>query len=604
MTDVENKNPSVESVHSETLTKIENEINELKDDNESTSDEIEHLDWLLTREFSDFLWKDNAKRLLDNINRKYPGHKDLPDWLQDLINFLEPIWNGKFNEEFNISDLKWISWLENWETTTSKFYNWIDKNGEKESESKIQETLNHINQIIEEYQDILSTENNIKTTLENVKKVLENPTKNNVIALQSSIYANLNTDEQKNFIKENWSYSNNTPNFDWKFGKSTLQWTNKGIEIIKNRLKDLDEAKKVMDTHEEINAQKQQEAKAEQQRIDIQKQREQSDVTTLVNKINTSISNEKTRIENLDIDTVFNNYPLKGSKKIDREINMLKHINNVQEQAKYIESQRNEARENLTTTEWLDWNNRAWKRSRKKRIREYENAMRERGLKYNELKHQEDLETPIEERISTQLNKIKDEYESQFKKLNNKVKNLKWAGESDFNNPTKQQINLISNKQQKNIQEHGDQITKCEQDMNKILSFLWSKYEAWKFVDDPNKTSDFEKFIGKYNVNNSENESTNESDTVNINNLLKDKSSSDFLETDNSWSFKLKNDVISEEWNIKYVTVWDHKFQLCESDTIDIKNNLVCIVSWWAIYFASYKDWKIDSNWTLLHSVS
>jgi hypothetical protein len=66
--------------------------------------------------------------------------------------------------------------------------------------------------------------------------------------------------------------------------------------------------------------------------------------------------------------------------------------------------------------------------------------------------------------------------------------------------------------------------------------------------------------------------------------------------------FKFNDWMLINEWDIKYIKIWDNKFQLCDKNTKNIASSLVCLVSGGALYFASYKDWKVSSDWALLHS--
>lgn len=592
------------------LAKIEQEISELKDGNDQTNEDIENLNWLLTREFAETLWQENAQNLLKQIGNKYSEWENFPDWLQKLIDFLEPIANP-FSAELKMDGLNDVKWVEEGQKPADTFVNSINKSKEEWKESPKDETLNQIKKMLsEDFEDILDTEEakDIKEALNKIQIVLENPTSDNVKALQKTIYENLKTEsDKKSFMRRNKnktsSYSEDDM-FDWLFGKSTLEWTNKYLNIMADHLKELQYAKTVMDEHEQINK----DAEAEQKRIqaiEAKRNEEATVVNNIVDAINANIVKEKEYIDSLDIESVFSDYPLKGSRKIDREINALKHIDDVQKQVESLKAEREDLNKQLNTSKELlnSAQTRSWKRFAEKQIRTYERQIHEINLKYNELKNQEDLKTPIEEKIRIQLNTIREEYEDQFIKLDWKVKRLKWVDLSDFwDGLSEDAKKAILAEQESRTSNHKTEIEKYNANMTKILSFLWSKYEWGKLVDDTSKTSDFEKFANKYNVDN------DEKDPVDVNKLntviewLKNKSISEFWKLDANWKFQFNEWMLINEWSIKYVKVWEEKFQLCDKNTKNITSSLVCLVSGGGLYFASYKDWKVSSDWALLHS--
>ena len=598
---------NVEQSKDERLLKIEQEISELKDGNEA-NDAIENINWLLTREFAETLWKENAQKLLNEIKDKYPEWEELPDWLQKLIDFLEPIANP-FATELKLDGLNGVKWVEEWKDPANTFFNSVDKPVEDWKDSPKDETLNQIKKMLsEEYKDILETDEakSIKDALNKIQIVLENPTLENVKILQRTIYENLTDENDKKLFErrnknKTSSYSKDDM-FDWLFGTSTLEWTKKCLDTMSNHLKDLKEANTVMDEHEQFNK----DAEEEQKRIEAKKEEEEKNVNGIVENINTNISKENEYVESLNIESVFADYPLKGLGRVDREINALKHIDDVQKQLESLKSERETLNKQLNTSKELlnSAQNRNWRRFAEKQIRTYERQIHEVNLKYNELKSQEDLNTPVEEKIRKQLNKIKDEYEKQFIKLDWKVKRLKWVDLSDFwNNLSEDAKKAILAEQENRVNNHKSEIDKYTNDMTKILSFLWSKYEWGKLVDDTNNTSAFEKFANKHNVVDDNKEDPVDVDKLNkVIEWLKDKKVSEFWSLDEDWKFHFNEWVLIDEWNVKYVKVWDEKFQLCDKDTKNINGNLVCIVSWWAIYFGIYNDWVLSKDWALLHS--
>ena len=71
------------------LNKVELEIAELND-NLIDNDDVD-LNWSISQGFADFIWKEKAQQWLQSIRNVYPDNSDLPEWLQDFIDFLESI---------------------------------------------------------------------------------------------------------------------------------------------------------------------------------------------------------------------------------------------------------------------------------------------------------------------------------------------------------------------------------------------------------------------------------------------------------------------------------------------------------------------------------
>ena len=600
-----NDNPDAESNKFEqSFNVVQKEIQELIDW-DVNNDEIKNIDGLLTSEFSSKITKEQASDLLAQIDdyiSKLWGNEPQKE-VADLKRFLLPIasWSLNVNWSEGLDNIQWN------DGKNSRFYNNVDKTDWENQFLNVSATKTKIDEIKNSIWDINDAELiKLKGILEKISAVLDHPSTENVRNLQKVIYSNLNEDQQKVFKRNNRD-KNNPKEFDWKFGKHTLTQTDELVWKIKNRVDEIKASKDIQNTHEQINTQREQEAEAERQRIDAQKQKEQNDVTTLVGDINTNVSKEKEYIDQLNVQTVFANYPLRGVWKIDRAITKLKHINDVQKQAEDLKNERDRLNSKLNTSKELLNNseNKRWKRFAEKQIRTYEAQIHEINVKYNELKNQEDLKTPIEEKIRTQLSTIKSEYESQFNKLNEKVNRLKWVNLSDFwDGISDEAKNLILKEQENRVNTHKSEIDKYNRDMNSILSFLWSKYEWWKLVDDPNNTTPFEKFINKYGTISIEGADISQDDLNTIIGWLKDKNVSTFWEVDNEWNFKFNEWVLVTEWTSKYVKYWEHKFQLCDKNTNSITSSLVCLVSGGALYFASYKDWKVSSDWALLHSAS
>jgi len=136
------------------------------------------------------------------------------------------------------------------------------------------------------------------------------------------------------------------------FGKSTLDRTNtclKNLEDHLNYLKDVKESNTVMDENEQFNN----DVMEEQKRIEAKKKEEETSVNGIVDVINTNIVRENEYIESLNIESVFVDYPLKGLGKVDREINALKHIDNVQKQVESLKAEREDLNKQLNTSKEL-----------------------------------------------------------------------------------------------------------------------------------------------------------------------------------------------------------------------------------------------------------
>ena len=252
----------------DTLGIIKEQIAELKDNSDKTEDKIEWLNRRLTADFAKYLKPEIAQELLNNIKNKYEVKtdadgkllmKDLPEWLWDLINFLEPIANP-FENELEDGD---VAELKKDEVTKWKFYGSLeglnnkpeDKNNEGETEVKKLNNLEQLNKSINDALDSIPKDkdgkiderfNKLQSTLFNIQKVVGNPTKPNTQKLQKFIwencYKNLDSKdkdrtsfEKDNHMKKNWE-------FDGQFWDATLKWLYKLLGEIQHRINDVKEA--------------------------------------------------------------------------------------------------------------------------------------------------------------------------------------------------------------------------------------------------------------------------------------------------------------------------------------------------------------------------
>ena len=227
---------------------IQREINELED-TDTGNDKVE-LNWILTSNFAENLKQEDAKNMLDAISGYLDtlGDKEKPEWLDSLIKFLEPIAN-KFDFDFTGMTQVEDGGFE--DIDSNKFFNrnviCNKELKENESLSKIEQTLKNTRDLLESYSNILNKNKNIKVLLEGIQNTLLNPTTENVQMLQKIIHQNLSETEREQFEKDN-SYKNGK--FDWKFGKTTLEHTDKIISQLSEQLRKLQDAQNVMEEHD------------------------------------------------------------------------------------------------------------------------------------------------------------------------------------------------------------------------------------------------------------------------------------------------------------------------------------------------------------------
>ena len=217
------------------LEEIVKQINELNDGENTNNDKIENMSWVLTTEFSKRLSPETAKKLLEWISSFTEG-QTMPGWLQDLINFLEPIANNFSKSiEWNLTDDEW--------TFKSK----IDqKNWNNESElDKFKKTREDMEKkLFPDWQDIIDERLiNIKGTIDKIKKIIERPNETNTKFLQKFIYENLDEDNKIKFAQKNCiGKIYNNDNFDWKFWISTLTYLDNVLQKIETYVKDVKES--------------------------------------------------------------------------------------------------------------------------------------------------------------------------------------------------------------------------------------------------------------------------------------------------------------------------------------------------------------------------
>ena len=289
--DKKTENFSDQNKMEENLKKIEDQIRELRDgDDNKANDVIEWLQWILNAEFAKILKPDTAKGLLKSIDEyksKLKNGENLPDWLQDLIDFLEPIanpiWELKDGED-------WVVGLKKDEVTKWQFYGkleglnrpkteddkqntkkqddkksgdenktkeWVDKNQASESNVDKNAELNALevlNKKIGEVDDLIKVEEGktldsrlqtLKTTLSNIQKVVGNPTKDNTMKLQKFIWETCYKDlDSNNAERERYESENHMKEwkFDGQFWDVTLEWLYKLLDKIKVRIEDINQA--------------------------------------------------------------------------------------------------------------------------------------------------------------------------------------------------------------------------------------------------------------------------------------------------------------------------------------------------------------------------
>ena len=234
----ENFNVTQESLSDSDKKKLEEivkQINELNDGENTNNDKIENMSWVLTTEFSKRLSPETAKKLLDWIP-SFSEEQEMPEWLQDLINFLEPIAN-----KFSVS-VNWALTNDTW-TFKSK----IDQS-EWDSKSKLDEFKekrgNKERELFPEWQNITDERlKNIKETTDKINKIIEKPNEANTKILQKFIYENLDESDKTEFEQKNCiGKVYNDDNFDWKFWISTLTYLDKVLQKIERYVNNVKES--------------------------------------------------------------------------------------------------------------------------------------------------------------------------------------------------------------------------------------------------------------------------------------------------------------------------------------------------------------------------
>jgi len=252
----------------ESLKKVINEIKELSDGTDKKENDKVELDAILTNEFANTLKANDAKILLEELNKyQIPEWWTAPEWYNDLKNFLEMKANDHPIKESSITGIDNKTTGENISenqknlinNTISKYF--TEKNGDEDNENYI-----NIDKIHWDLKDI-------KDTLTNIKTILKHPTKENIQKLQQFIYNNLDEGEKQGYLdanKDKQIKPNPTNDkkivWDWAYGKSTDENLNKFLSKTKDYIKDYQEWKDVADKHTKAN-------EIEQQRIEEQKNR-------------------------------------------------------------------------------------------------------------------------------------------------------------------------------------------------------------------------------------------------------------------------------------------------------------------------------------------
>lgn len=79
------------------LSEIDSEIAELTD--EDVNNDGFELDWCLTEWFAHYLWKEKAQQWLESIKNVYSDDcEEIPEWVQEFVDFLESIEESPSNE--------------------------------------------------------------------------------------------------------------------------------------------------------------------------------------------------------------------------------------------------------------------------------------------------------------------------------------------------------------------------------------------------------------------------------------------------------------------------------------------------------------------------
>lgn len=224
------------------LQKIKIEIDQIMDNDDNTKEDIEGLNWVLTVDFAKNMHPETAKDLLQKIVEKYNGaniedilkKQDLPNWLKDLINFLQPIADPLNGYESNFNS------VEGGNDNTSEN---LDAQELNEFKSKVESILRKF----ENQNDERLTK--IRTTLTNIQTVLDKPNGGNVKQLQNFIFSMLG-DTENNLIINNITYTEQSF-CDGKLSSNTLNWLNQVLEKIDKYIGDVKEAMEVENRYKE-----------------------------------------------------------------------------------------------------------------------------------------------------------------------------------------------------------------------------------------------------------------------------------------------------------------------------------------------------------------
>ena len=282
-------------------TKVQKEIADLTEDQNSENDEV-NINWLLNKSFADYLWKNEnvAKTLFDQVNglitkekvsgySASQGNKEILEWreeivksLEELKTFLQPYVNqvkiDNFWESLNEGSWKLYGnkkgeqykdkfkkiWEGDGEDVANQGAGW---NGSSIDQDKWQEEKNQIN--INRAKEIvgknistliseLSDSQNEKSgknleSLKNIEKVLAHPSKENVKKLQNFIASNLSGAELTQFEKDN---KKDGDEYDWYLGWSTLYHLNQVLTKFEQHFNDIKESKNIQKKHDEVKDKK------------------------------------------------------------------------------------------------------------------------------------------------------------------------------------------------------------------------------------------------------------------------------------------------------------------------------------------------------------
>lgn len=321
MADFENNKQSETTDNSkdqlkQNLDHIQNEINQLTSNTDSSDDKIEGVDWMLTTAFADYLRKQDVKlvyALYKQVNDIIAKNKDNKDPnLQKLRNFLAPLADSakmEGNMDDKLSDEE------------AKEYKW--KVGRIEN---LQETKANLISLLEEKIKKLDwTDDNLKKTLSNIKAVVEQPNTVNVKSLQKFILKNLSGEDREKFFNYNFKAwpdgKKSSDNPDWLFGQNLVDWINTFLQGLDGYIAQVESSKKIQSEDDEV-AKKQAEQKKQEE---AKRQAEQK---------------EKERVNSLNMSKIIDNEDWKVIKSLSSSIK--NHIDDIIEIENSDDNDKNE----------------------------------------------------------------------------------------------------------------------------------------------------------------------------------------------------------------------------------------------------------------------